>query len=361
MKDPVPYYKFLKDHGVSDVNKCMFGQWLGFLNSTDYFDNVFFFLNNEKPKNKKEFLDHLNTINSIRIAETHQGARASFDESSTSKEITIDAENHLKLFLKRFKLIGDQAAPILNKFDTVNIQKLNGEVQLYESLFEVLTDDSITNLDVTYFAHKIPRKSEDAAINEYWTRTREMLSDGKLKLRRVVSVDDADTSGMKLLWILFNMVPKVYDQLGKGIYLNLFRTSNQVNGNGLQEGVCLQNMILMYNKRDPDKGHVWLFPGHQTGNQEQEYIHLYGSNNIMLFQKIYNNLFNTSMPIDNSSIKALLTERKKTLSGECIEGFIEKVFTKKDQLELHDLDIEKVKAVYSEIFNDGKKEQDGIW
>jgi hypothetical protein len=157
------------------------------------------------------------------------------------------------------------------------------------------------------------------------------------------------------------MVPKVYSQLGKGLYLNIFNTSNQLGGNDSVEGVCLLNMILMYNKRNPDKGHVWLFPGHQTGNQEQEYIHLYGSNNIMLFQKIYNNMFTTSMPLEAETIKSILLERKKSLDQDSIDEFIDKVFSKKDELELEDQDIKKVKAVYSEIFNDGKKEQDGIW
>lgn len=362
VRDPSIYYSYLQKNGIADVNKCMFGQWLGFLNATDYFDNVYFYLNKEKPTNKKEFLAHLNIINTIRISETHQTGQKSFDDDFARKEITRDAENHLKLFLKKFNLISDDTIAVLNKFDTVNIQKLNGEVQLYESLFGVLTEDNITNLDVTYFAHKIPKKSEDPAINEYWVKTNQMLSDGKLKLRRIVTIDDYDERGIKLLWILFNMVPKVFDQLGKGVQLSLFRTSNRMGKNGSKcEGVCLLNMILMYNKRDPDKGHVWLFPGHQTGNQEQEYIHLYGSSNIMLFQKIYNNLFNTSMPLDAESVKSLLLEKKQSLSADNIEEFIGKVFTKKNELELVDSDLDRVKSVYAAIFNDQKKDFDGIW
>ena len=362
VKDPSPYFIYLQKQGIKDVKRCMFGQWIGFLSATDYFDNVYFYLNEEKPSNKKEFLAHLNIINGIRISETHQSEKTNFDENFARKEITIDAENHLILFLKRFKLISEDNFTLLSKFDTVNIQKLNGEVQLYQSLFEVLTEGRVTNLDVTYFAQKIPKKSEDEAINEYWTRTREMISEGKLTLRRIVTIDENDKRGKKLLWILFNMIPDVFNQLGKHVNLSLFKTSNILAGNNSkQEAVCLLNMILMYNKRNPDKGHVWLFPGHQTGKQEQEYIHLYGSTNIMLFQKIYNNMFNSSLPLDATNIKSLLLERKKSLDADNITDFIDTVFSKKAELGLNDMDIQKVKSVYLSIFNDEKKESDDVW
>ncbi len=362
VNDPSPYFTYLQKQGIKDVRKCMFGKWIGFLSATDYFDNVYFYLNKERPNNKKEFLAHLNIINSIRISETHQSEQSSFDEDFARKEITKDAENHLILFLKKFSLIGEDNMAVLNKFDTVNIQKLNGEVQLYESLFEVLTDGRITNLDVTYFAQKIPKKSEDEAIGEYWTRTNEMIEEGSLCLRRIVTTDEYDVKGIKLLWILFSMIPSLFDQLGKQVNLSLFKTSNIMAGNNsVQEAVCLQNMILMYSKRNPDKGHVWLFPGHQTGNQEQEYIHLYGSSNIMLFQKIYNNMYNSSLSLDAENIKGLLLERKKNLDAGNIVDFIDAVYAKRSELELEDLDLNKIKSVYHDIFNDNKTKNDDIW
>jgi hypothetical protein len=251
----------------------------------------------------------------------------------------------------------------INKFASVNLQKLIGEIQLYESLYETLHDEDISHVDVTYFSSKIPKPSEDKIINEYWNLINKKINEKKLHLRRIVTIDEFDKNGNKLLWILFNMIPKLYKSLNDNVQISLFKTSASFveSTKYISTEVNMLNMILMYNKKDPDKGHIWIFSGHQYNAQEQEYIHIYGSENVVIFQKLYNNLFNSSMEFNDDTIIGLLNSRNSAIDKNNIEEFIKKVMSIKDILQIKDEDIEQVIDVYKSILTEKEEDDDGIW
>ena len=159
------------------------------------------------------------------------------------------------------------------------------------------------------------------------------------------------------------MVPKVYRSLNDNVSVSIFKTSASFLNEEVYEAkeVNLLNIILMYNKKNPDKGHLWVFSGHQNDTQEQEYAHIYGRDNIVLYQKIYTNLLNSSIPLNDDTIKALLNSRADNIDSKSIDPFVDKIMKIKDKIQILDSDVVNIKGVYKEIFSDQKKDDDDIW
>lgn len=358
IEDPHAVVLYMKNNEIT-----MFGTWLGFLSKTTFIDEVYFLLNNSKYNEKQLFIQHLNSINKIRIGEVHINSSSDFNGEFTAKEIASHAEITLMKFLKQFKLYDLEHISAKTKFATVSVQKLLGETQFYESLYEVLAEEDISHLDVTYFSSKLPQASSEPIVKEYWNLVNNKIASKELTLRRIVSVDEYDKKGIKLLWILFNMIPKVYNSLNENVNISLFKTSASFLDESITQPkeVNLLNMILMYNKKNPDQGHLWVFSGHQNNNQEQEYIHIYGTENIVLYQKIYANLLVSSTPLNDDTIKGLLNSRSKVINLDNFEEFIEKIFKLKEKLQITDNDFENIYYVYKQILAEDKKDEDDIW
>ena len=359
LQDPEPIVMYVKSNKLG-----MFGTWLGFISKTNFLDEIYSIINKDKKfTDKTSFVKHLNEINAIRISETHIDESGSFDNLSISKELANEAQNALIKFLKLYSLYDLEHISAKTAYATVSVQKLLGETQFYESLYEVLSEEEITNLDVTYFSSKLPQVSKDEIVNEYWNLVNKKISEKKLNLRRILSIDEYDKKGLKLLWILFNMVPKVYRSLNDNVSVSIFKTSASFLNEEVYEAkeVNLLNIILMYNKKNPDKGHLWVFSGHQNDTQEQEYAHIYGRDNIVLYQKIYTNLLNSSIPLNDDTIKALLNSRADNIDSKSIDPFVDKIMKIKDKIQILDSDVVSIKDVYKEIFSDQKKDDDDIW
>lgn len=359
IKDPEEIIKYYKNQDMT-----MFGRWIGFVRETTFLDETYQLLNKgNKFTDKNTLIKHISFINKIRIGEVHLDDLKDFDSNLTAKELAHEAENSLMKFLKQFNLYDHDHISAQTKYATVKVQKLIGETQFYESLYEVLHDEDITHLDVTYFSSKLPQSSSDPIVGEYWNMVNKKIKQKELNLRRIVSVDEYDKKGIKLLWILFNMIPKVYGSLNDNVNISLFKTSASFLDEKIvaHQEVNLLNMIIMYNKKNPDQGHLWVFPGHKNNHQEQEYVHIYGSENIVLYQKIYANLLSSSMPLNDATLKGLLNSRAGEIDESNVEEFIRKILKLQDKLQILDSDVDNIVEVYKEIFQEDKKEEDDIW
>jgi len=357
--DPEEIIKYYKNQDMT-----MFGRWIGFVRETTFLDEIYQLLNKKnKFIDKNTFIKHINFINKIRIGEVHLDDISDFDSNLTAKELAQEAENTLMKFLKQFNLYDLEHISAQTQYATVKVQKLIGETQFYESLYEVLHDEDITHLDVTYFSSKLPQASSDPIVGEYWNLVNRMIEQKELNLRRIVSIDEHDKKGIKLLWILFNMIPKVYNSLNDNVNISLFKTSASFLDEEIipHQEVNLLNMIIMYNKKNPDQGHLWVFSGHKNNHQEQEYVHIYGSENIVLYQKIYANLLASSMPLNDDTLKGLLNSRGSDINQSNVEDFIHKILKLQDKLQILDNDVGNILKVYKDIFEDNKKDEDDIW
>jgi len=359
IKDPEEILAYYKSQDMS-----MFGRWIGFVRETSFLDEIYYLLNNSKKfTDKNNFVKHISLINKIRVGEVHIDDLSDFDSNLTAKELAYEAENTLMKFLKQFNLYDHEHISAQTKYATVKVQKLIGETQFYESLFEVLHDEDITHLDVTYFSSKLPQASSDPIVGEYWNLVNQKIREEELNLRRIVSVDEHDKNAIKLLWILFNMIPKVYSSLNKNVSISLFKTSASFLDENIvpHQEVNLLNMIIMYNKKNPDQGHLWVFSGHKDNHQEQEYVHIYGSENIVLYQKIYANLLSSSMPLNDATLKGLLNSRAGDINKSNVEEFIQKILKLQDKLQILDTDVKNIIDVYKDILEEDKKDEDAIW
>jgi hypothetical protein len=288
------------------IDELMFGSFIALFNKTDFIEEVAGILNDARPFGKKEFLKDLNELNRMRVSDVH---------AVNSAPVNIEEEyinlkyNYLKLFLKMFGLNAEVSLPI--EYGTLRTQKITGEIQLYRSLNEVLYKEGVDCLDATYFSAKLPQKQKYEEVQNYWSEVNRKVGKQEMVLRRIISTSDEDVKRLKLLWILFDQVPTYYDVLNKSVFLSIFNTSRINTYKEISKAVNLINIIIMYNKETPNKGHVWLFSSHpEIHVSEREYLHIYGDN-ISTLRNIFNDMYNSSDQCDVDLIKKLISQNSK--------------------------------------------------
>jgi bacterioferritin (cytochrome b1) len=171
-----------------------------------------------------------------------------------------------------------------------------------------------------------------------------------LSLWRIISICDEDIKRLKLLWILFDQVPTYYDVLNKSVFLSIFNTSRIHNYKELSKATNLINIILMYNKETPNKGHVWLFSSHpEIHVSEREYLHIYGDN-ISTLRNIFNDMYNSSDQCEVDLIKKLISQKSKNeVDLNRIYEIIDRVAAQSDFV-FPPEEAENIKNVYANIY-----------
>jgi len=193
---------------------------------------------------------------------------------------------------------------------------LLGEVQLYESLNEVLEEESIDSVDVTYFSDVIPGKvKQDENIGKYWSRIADMVNDNSIMLRRVVSLpsDSGKIRQQKTLWVLLAQFSKYFNKINEGqvglsmIEVSKLKVSNEVTSQ-MVAGVPLINLILLYSKRNPAIGHAWLFGSHDKQGGSQVYLHMAGKGGFTALRSMYDNLYASGLRLTTNVARELMDE-----------------------------------------------------
>lgn len=327
------------------IDELMFGQFIAFFNKTDFIGEVANILNDDYPFDKKEFLKNLSELNQMRVNDVH---------AVNSNPVTIAEEyislkyNYLKLFLKIFDLNSEVSLPI--EYGTLRTQKITGEIQLYRSLNEVLYKEGVDCLDATYFSAKLPQKQKYEEVQNYWSEVNRKVRNQELVLRRIISVSDEDIKRLKLLWILFDQVPTYYDVLNKSVFLSIFSTSRINSYKEISKAPNLINIIIMYNKETPNKGHVWLFSSHpEIHVSEREYLHIYGDN-ISTLRNIFNDMYNSSDQCDVDLIKKLISQKSRNeIDLPRIYEIIDRVANQNDFV-FPASEADSIKSVYASIY-----------
>ncbi|QHS23353.1 hypothetical protein GWK91_10490 [Virgibacillus sp. MSP4-1] len=323
LEKPEELLDYLREKRIN-IYSCTFGKYIELVRNTTFIDEVYQMIHPGKRYKKSALIDNLSEINQNRNQVVHP------ESSKHSKTTGIDRQfvkvhmELLKLFLNDFNLFTKNAFKVVSNYETFNFQKIVGETQLYESLNEVINNEDIDTLDVTYLSPKIPQKQTNHTIKMYWQKVNELLSEDKLTLRRIISFDESDKKELKLLWFLFGQIPDYYQKLNKSAFFSIVNSSALVTRES-GEPVNLINLILMYNSNNPNVGHAWVFGSHPNIlSSNQEYLHLYGTN-LSILRKIYNDFFNSGEMVTEDSLKKMLHKRNDALNEENIDSYIENI------------------------------------
>ena len=355
LEEPENLIDFLRENQIK-IYSCTFGKYITFIRNTKFIEEVYSIINNGSKYKKSTLLDNLSEITSARNQVVHPESNSQIAPKIDRQFVKVHLEL-LKLFLHDFKLIKKNDFKVVSKFETFNFQKIVGEVQLYESLNEVLNNEDIDLLDVTYLSEKIPQKTNKRPILMYWNKVNEMIKEEKLTLRRVISFDSSDQSNLKLLWFLFSLFPKYKDCLNQKAFFSVFKTSNSMTKIKPEQSINLINLIIMYNSKNPDIGHAWIFGSHpKIHSSNQEYLHLYGTN-LSILRKIYNDFFNSGTVITADMIKQILLERNSQLTESNITQYIEKISKLFPHVGIPEEDLEDIVAVYKSIMKEDSEEE----
>jgi hypothetical protein len=354
LHNPKQIIECLIDSGrnKTSIDDLMFGNFISFFNHSTFIEEVAELIHEDMKFDKREFLKNISELNPLRINDVH----AVENIGPVAEEYVNVKFTYLNLFLRIFGLKADTGLPI--EFGTLRTQKIVGEIQLYRSLNEVLFNEGVDCLDTTYFSAKIPQKQKYEEIQYYWEEINKRVHNQSLILRRVISLCDEDVKGSKLLWVLFDQIPKYFDVLNKSVFLSVFNASRIQTYRETSKAVNLINIIIMYSKETPNRGHVWLFSSHpEIHVSEREYLHVYGDN-ISVLRNIFNDLYNSSDLCDKEIIKRLISLKSRgEVNLERIYGIIDKL-SAQSELDISLGDIENVKKVYSGVYSMEREEDD---
>jgi len=335
------------------IRTMQFGQFIGFLKNTSFLEEVIKLLPEDANKkfqfDKSEFIRKISELNKIRVQDVHQNV------STLPPEFVKMNFEYLKLFLKKFGV--DSRKETLIEFGSLKTQKIVGEIQLYKSLNNVFYTENVDCLDATYFSAKIPKHQKHEEIGRYWTEVEQRLKNGSLTLRRIISLSNEDKRNSKLLWLLFDLIPKHYEYLNKSAFFSVFKTSRVRQYKESDKSAQIVNLIMMYNRENPNIGHAWLFSTHtETHVNEREYLYLYGDN-ISILKSIFNDMYLSSDKLNNDLIKEMISQQtNEQVDIERVNNAIIKLDQQKDILFSKD-DIELIKTVYEKIFNNENQEE----
>ncbi|MBU9712823.1 hypothetical protein [Evansella tamaricis] len=356
LQEPEVLIDYLRDNKIK-IYSCTFGKYIMFLRKTKFIDEVYEILNPDQKYKKNTLLDNLSEITTARNQVVHPESNGHQSAPKIDRQFVRVHLELLKLFLHDFRLIKKNDFKVVSKFETFNFQKIVGEVQLYESLNEVLNNEDIDLLDVTYLSEKIPQKTNKKPILMYWSKVNELIKAEKLTLRRVINFDSSDDKNMKLLWFLFNLFPKYKGYLNQKAFFSVFRTSNTITDSKPHQSINLINLIIMYNSKNPDIGHAWIFGSHpKIHSSNQEYLHLYGTN-LSILRKIYNDFFNSGTIITEETIKQTLLERNSNLTGDNIREYIERISKLFPLVGIPEEDTDEIVKVYESIMKETSEEE----
>lgn len=350
LDNPVELLNFLSKRSIQ-IYKCTFGKYIELINHTNFIEEVFDIINPGKKYKKSALIENLSEINALRNKVVHPESNSTATKVVDKQFVKVHLEL-LKLFLNDFKLFSKNEFKVVTKYETFNFQKIVGESQLYESLNEVLNNEDVDVLDVTYLSPKIPDNKRNHTVGAYWSRVNELIRNEKLTLRRVVSFDESDSKQLKLLWFLFNQIPSYYSHLNKRVFFSAFKTSSSLSKELNKSPVNLINLILMYNSSNPDTGHAWLFGSHpKVHSSNQEYLHLYGTN-ISVLRKVYNDFFNSGNLVTEETIKDILLKRQSNLTADNIDEYINKISKLFSHVGVSEDGIPAIKETYRDILSD---------
>ncbi|EAU54165.1 hypothetical protein AL013_04505 [Mariprofundus ferrooxydans] len=269
-------------------------------------------------------LDKLSHLVSLRNDAVHNHYKAEKTEADF-------ALNYTASFLHAFTLFEfsreQKSKGLQSSLDTLlATEVLLGEVQLYDSLNQVLQDEDIDSVDVTYFSDVIPGLQTQAApIQQYWSSIASAVNNGTITLRRVVSLPGGSgrSRTQKALWVLLSQFPRYYDKINEGqVSISIIEVSNlQIPDKPVEtslNGIPLINLILLYSKKDPSVGHAWLFGSHDKQGGNQVYLHVAGKGGFSALRSMYDNLFASGTHLTARVAKDMMEylTRKVNLASE---------------------------------------------
>ncbi len=264
-------------------------------------------------------LDKLSHLITLRNDAVHNNYQAEESEASF-------ALSYVRGFLQSFVLFefsGEKKnTGLKSSLDTLlATEVLLGEVQLYDSLNEVLQEESIDSVDVTYFSDVIPgQRKQGESIQKYWSTIANSVNDSSITLRRVISLPSGSGKirQQKSLWLLLYQFPKYYDKIIEGqVGLSMIEISKlnlpNVSADRPSIGVPLINLILLYSKKDPAVGHAWLFGSHDKQGSNQVYLHMAGKGGFTALRSMYDNLFFSGTQLTTNVAKELMSQATNSL------------------------------------------------
>lgn len=292
------------------INRYQFGDYIRLNRESDFLKQLDETIV-EKKDNKinTELFNNLNWINKERNYCIHpeSGAASGHIPDLSKDKIKMQA-NFFKLFLNHYKLSGNKDYKLSTDFHTSRIRKLYGETQLYRSLNEILDEEEVDFLDVTYLSAKLPTANPHEEVVRYWNRVNERVNEGNLHLRRIMSFDGSDRQKIKKLWFLLNQVPAYFTKLNRQVELGVFET--RPSDEGRQNSVELLNMILMYSQNNPNRAHIWLFGSHNQRSTQQNYLHIYGED-MHVLRDMYDQFFLSATKVNRQFIKDFIIRESK--------------------------------------------------
>jgi len=304
---------FLEDkYKGSSFKKLGLGQMYGFFTAQKIWTNIAESEGVHPDNFKLLALDKLSYLVTLRNDTVH-------NEHVAEESEAMFALSYVRSFLQSFVIFefsGEKKGPRLkSSLDSLlATEVLLGEVQLYESLNEVLEEESIDSVDVTYFSDVIPGNvKQNEVIGKYWSRIANMVNDNSIMLRRVVSLPSGSGKirQQKTLWVLLAQFSKYCNKINEGqVGLSMIEASKLKVGNEMidQMEVPLINLILLYSKRNPAVGHAWLFGSHNKQGGNQVYLHMAGKGGFMALRSMYDNLYASGLRLTTKVARELMDE-----------------------------------------------------
>lgn len=348
IRDMVSRYE---DEKQVRIDNWGMGHYIGLINKNpDIIERMLALQTDQHAFTNRDILVRiLNDINEIRKQVVHPNL-------ATRVHFSIDKDKFdyyfivLKLFLTDFGLL-DFKDP-RRGLNTIAYKPIIGEVNLYNSLISVLTTYDIDMVDATYYSAKLPYSSS-SIVRQYWNMLYDKLCQHQIFLRRIISLDTCDQYNYKLKWLLTEQVPLYWPLLNEQVFLGLFMTSNDFTGIGGRD-VRLINLILMYRKEEPEKGHVWLFNSHpESVGREQEYLYLYDDENFMFFRGLFNDSWDSSLHLNAQNIREIMRRSMARTKTDDYQQYIEQItgdLSRRFKLQLTNEQIHRIKETYKSIF-----------
>lgn len=348
LADPQPVLAKLQSYGGT-IDNLQFGQTIGLIADTTLLEQVYYVIHQSEWKKKRPVIEAANAVKSTRnpVIHTQSQLTPSLDCGQADVELYHAV---LTKFLSDFEIPISTSAQSMIQDSCLGVQYLNSEIQLYESLLGVLNSGKVDCVDATYFSHLPPNMEHDGRIRDYYQTLDRLTKDNKIVLRRVLSMDAHDTEGKKLLWLLFDLFPRICDTLGDATEVRLFQVANSVSDTKTSHHVNLVNLILMYAKGNVGAGHVWLFGSHPRRGRAHEYIHLHGNHDIDKFQHLYNDMFKAAQAFGRDTAREMLERRWSGVSLATLDSRLQGIQALFERYSLPAPDMDAVKSAYRLVF-----------